>query len=106
MLKSCIHKLVFTGTATTAAVLLTGMAYADGSRLSRNFNRPGNILIADQFNNRVIEADPSGNIVWSFGLGPNDFSKKSIIGCNDAQRVGALTLMAGTGTPPNTVPQI
>ena len=64
-------------------------------------NTPGNVLIADQFNNRVIESDPSGNIVWSFGLGPNDFSARSIIGCNDAQRVGGqLTLMAGTGTPP------
>src|SRR3974377_1931427 len=64
-----------------------------------------NILIADQFNNLVIEADPKGKIVWQFGLGPNDFSPKSIIGCNDAQRVGQLTLMAGTGTPPHTIPQ-
>jgi hypothetical protein len=64
-----------------------------------------NILIADQFNNRVIEADSAGNIVWQFGLGPNDFSPKSIIGCNDAQRVGRLTLMSGTGTPPGVIPQ-
>ncbi|HZV33834.1 MAG TPA: hypothetical protein VFB72_04590, partial [Verrucomicrobiae bacterium] len=41
----------------------------------------------------------------SFGLGPNDFSARSIIGCNDAQRVGFLTLMAGTGTPPGVIPQ-
>ncbi len=71
----------------------------------RGFNRPGNILIADQFNNRVIEATPDGHIVWSFGLGPNDFSPRSIIGCNDAQRVGPFTLMAGTGTPPGVIPQ-
>src|SRR5258708_30568169 len=64
-----------------------------------------NILIADQFNNRVIEADPAGNIVWQFGLGPNDFSAKSIIGVNDAQRVGRYTLMAGTATPPGVIPQ-
>jgi hypothetical protein len=63
------------------------------------FNRPGNILISDQFNNRVIEVDPNGKIVWQFGKGPADFSKESIIGVNDAQRVGPLTLMAGTGTP-------
>jgi len=63
------------------------------------FNKPGNFLIADQFNNRVIEVDRSGNIVWQFGLGPADFSPASIIGTNDAQRVGDLTLMAGTGTP-------
>jgi hypothetical protein len=72
---------------------------------AQGFNRPGDILIADQFNNRVIEATPSGQIVWSFGLGPNDFSPKSIIGCNDAQRVGPLTLMAGTGTPAGVIPQ-
>jgi hypothetical protein len=56
-------------------------------------------LIADQFNNRVIEVDHRGNIVWHFGLGPSDFSSASVIGVNDAQRVGELTLMAGTGTP-------
>jgi hypothetical protein len=56
-------------------------------------------LIADQFNNRVIEVDHRGNIVWHFGLGPSDFSPASVIGVNDAQRVGELTLMAGTGTP-------
>ncbi len=63
------------------------------------FNARDNILIADQFNNRVIEVDRRGNIVWHFGLGPADFSEASIIGVNDAQRVGELTLMAGTGTP-------
>jgi hypothetical protein len=31
------------------------------------FNRKGNILIADQFNNRVIEVSPDGQIVWHFG---------------------------------------
>ena len=56
-------------------------------------------LIADQFNNRVIEVDGNGTILWHFGKGPADFSPDSIIGCNDAQRVGPFTLMAGTGTP-------
>jgi hypothetical protein len=61
-------------------------------------------LIADQFNNRVIEVDRAGNILWQFGRGPNDVSAASIIGVNDAQRVGELTLMAGTGAPPATEP--
>jgi hypothetical protein len=78
---------------------LASTALADNMKLNREFNEDGNILIADQFNNRVIEIDPSGKIVWSFGRGPNDFSAKSIIGVNDAQRVGEDTLMAGTGTP-------
>lgn len=67
------------------------------------FNKPGNILIADQFNNRVIEANTNGDIVWQYGLGPNDFTTKSIIGVNDAERVGSSTLMVGTGTPAGVI---
>ncbi len=78
---------------------------AQSFQLNPAFNRPGNLIIADQFNNRVIEITPAGNIVWQFGLGPNDFSAKSIIGCNDAQRVGPFTLMAGTGTPAGVIAQ-
>jgi hypothetical protein len=63
------------------------------------FNEPGNYLIADQFNNRVIEVEPDGDIVWQFGNGPDDLTATSIVGTNDAQRVGSLTLMAGTGIP-------
>ena len=61
-------------------------------------------LIADQFNNRVIEVNAAGDILWHFGIGPSDVSASSIIGVNDAQRVGDLTLMAGTGAPPGTEP--
>src|SRR5579862_2251634 len=82
--------------------LLIGTAAADG--FQAGFNRPGNLLIADQFNNRVIEIDRAGNIVWHFGIGPNDVTSRSIIGVNDAQRVGPLTLMAGTGAPQGTEP--
>jgi hypothetical protein len=79
------------------STIVTGCLLATAQ--DSHFNSPQNILIADQFNNRVIEVDRRGNIVWHFGLGPNDFSPASIIGVNDAQRVGELTLMAGTGTP-------
>lgn len=73
----------------------TGTALAD----SAHYNQPGNLLIADQFNNRVIEIDSTGQIIWQFGVGPNDVSATSIVGVNDAQRVGNSTLMAGTGAP-------
>jgi hypothetical protein len=90
----------------TLVLLFTSMciaaATANASNLSPNFNQPGNILIADQFNNRVIEVTPQGEIIWSFGLGPNDISPRSIIGTNDAQRVASFTLIAGTGAPPGT----
>jgi len=48
----------------------------------------------------VIEIDPGGNIVWQFGNGPGDTSANAIVGTNDAERVGDLTLMSGTGIPP------
>ena len=82
-----------------------GEAHSPPAKIPKNFNRKGNVLISDQFNNRVIEISPDGKIVWSFGLGPNDFTEKSVIGVNDAQRVGPLTLMAGTGTPAGVIPQ-
>src|SRR6267142_4607476 len=90
---------------SVGVMIIASVASADNLTLNRQFNQRGNILIADQFNNRVIEINPSGKIVWSFGRGPNDFSAKSIIGVNDAQRVGILTLMAGTGTPAGVIPQ-
>jgi hypothetical protein len=91
--------------ALAAAVVLALINTAPAQNVSPQFNTPGNLLIADQFNNRVIETDTAGNIIWQFGRGPKDFSARSIIGVNDAQRVGTLTLMAGTGTPPGVIPQ-
>jgi hypothetical protein len=81
-----------------------GLAGGKADGVGSQFNQPGNILISDQFNNRVIEINPKGEIVWSFGAGPNDVTAKSLIGVNDAQRVGDLTLAGGTGAPPGTEP--
>jgi hypothetical protein len=94
-----------TGFLCALPIALAIEASAQFVPVSPLFNHPGNILIADQFNNRVIEATPAGQIVWHFGLGPTDFTAKSVIGVNDAQRVGPLTLMAGTGTPPGVIPE-
>jgi hypothetical protein len=86
-----------------AAAILTGSAIllsvAVSKGQSSKFNQPGNILITDQFNNRVIEIDPNGNIVWQFGSGPGNITPSAIIGTNDAERVNDLTLMSGTGIP-------
>jgi hypothetical protein len=91
----------------TAGLVLcsTGIASAaERESHHHRFNHPGNILITDQFNNRVIEIDPAGTIVWHFGNGPTDVSANSIVGTNDAERVGGLTLMAGTGAPGGSEP--
>jgi hypothetical protein len=91
--------------ATSAFLPAVNTVSAENLQLNPEFNQPGNILIADQFNNRVIEIDQYGHIIWSYGLGPNDFSSNSVIGVNDAERVGTYTLMAGTGTPAGLIPQ-
>src|SRR5713226_4831552 len=81
-----------------SVILLSGTV--SKGQIASEFNQPGNILITDQFNNRAIEIDPNGNIVWQFGNGPGDTAANAIVGTNDAERVGNLTLMSGTGIPP------
>lgn len=89
--------------ASTIIVSMMPVVAARATISASSFNHLGNILITDQFNNRVIEIDPSGNIVWQFGNGPHDASANAIAGTNDAERVpGGLTLMSGTGVPPGT----
>lgn len=79
------------------------------ARAPREFNRPGNAVIADQFNNRVIEVDLDHDVIWSFGSGNPHLCNpgpNTIIAPNDEERVGPYTLMAGTGVPPNTIPEM
>jgi len=54
------------------------------------FNTPGNLLITDQFNNRVIEVNPAGDIVWQYSQGLNTASFASRLPNND-------TLIADAG---------
>lgn len=83
--------------AAASALALAGMAISPQAYAQSE----GNILIADQFNNRVIEVNPATHhVVWSFGNGSDVPGPHSIVGVNDAERIGPLTLMAGTGTPP------
>lgn len=84
------------------SLALTGVLAAVAQ--AQEFNEPGNILIADQFNNRIIETDASHNIIWQFGTGSSVAGPQTIVGPNDAQRVGPLTLIAGTGAPGGTEP--
>jgi hypothetical protein len=87
-----------------AGAVLPSVA-AGNIQVSPEFNQAGNVLIADQWNNREIEVTPAGRIVWSFGLGPLDFSSNSPISVNDAERVGDYTLMANPGDAPGVIPQ-
>src|SRR5882762_4134383 len=73
--------------------------------MAADFNDRGNIVIADQFNNRVIEIDPHTHaILWEFGNGSDKAGPHSIVGTNDAERFGPLTLISGTGIPPASPP--
>jgi hypothetical protein len=58
------------------------------------------ILIADQFNNRVIEIDRQGAILWTFGDGASAPGPSSVVAPNDAERLpDGDTLICGTGAP-------
>jgi flagellar biosynthesis/type III secretory pathway chaperone len=85
--------------AGTAASASARPALAHGG-----FNTKGDILIADQFNNRVVEVNRQHQVVWQFGDGSSVPGPHSIVGTNDAERVGGLTLISGTGTPPGADP--
>jgi hypothetical protein len=86
------------GLAPLASAAARHHGHSDG------YNQKGDILIADQFNNRVIEINRHHQVVWSFGNGSSVPGPNSIVGTNDAERVGGLTLIAGTGTPPGADP--
>jgi hypothetical protein len=90
------------------AMLVPGMApKADKKHHEKHheFNEKGHIVIADQFNNRVIEVDPENhNVVWQFGDGSSVPGPHSVVGTNDAERYGELTLISGTGIPGVTPP--
>ncbi len=95
--------------AAVTMVLALLVPMAAGSVMSptaagNGFNKPGNLLITDQFNNRVIEINPlTKAIVWSFGSGNSTLCNPgpgSVIGPNSAERLaGGLTLISGTGIP-------
>jgi hypothetical protein len=86
------------------------MLFASADRQARaqtgsNDAQHGDILIADQFNNRVVEVDlKTHQAVWLFGDGSDKPGPHSVVGVNDAERVGHSTLISGTGTPPSSPP--
>src|ERR1700680_3525938 len=95
-------------TGVGGVLMLAGMLFFPSNAIHADeeseFNQVGNIVIADQFNNQVIEIDPENhNVVWRFGNGSDKPGPHSIVGTNDAERVGELTLISGTGIPSHPV---
>src|SRR6202140_880591 len=91
--------------ATTISIRPVGVVASERGP----FNEPGNLLITDQYNNRVVELNPATRaIVWSFGSGNPSLCNPgpgAIIGTNDAERLSdGLTLLAGTGVPMGASP--
>src|SRR3984893_3112936 len=93
----------------TVAAAASSQNNNDNENNSPKFNNAGNLLVTDQFNNRVIEVNPDNKaIVWSFGSnnpGLCNPGPGAIIGTNDAERLAdGRTVMAGTGIPPGASP--
>ncbi len=87
-----------------APLLLTSLSL-QASGPGEHFNNRGNLVIADQFNNRVVEVDPrTHDVVWSWGNGSDKPGPNSVVGVNDVERFGSFTLISGTGIPPSNPP--
>jgi NHL repeat/PQQ enzyme repeat len=100
------RQLQLYASVATATLLgaLPAVAAAGGQS---DFNDRDNIVIADQFNNRVVEIEPSTHrIVWQFGNGSDVPGPNSVVGTNDAERFGPYTLISGTGIPPSSPPNV
>ena len=66
------------------------------------FNKKGNLLIVDQYNDRVIEMDTNTQtIVWEYKESVNRSVTTPIIGPRDAERVKGLTLIVCGGLSSN-----
>ena len=90
------------GRVRTGGILLLCTLVGTSAAVAADFNDRGNIVIADQFNNRVIEIDPATHkVVWQFGDGSDQPGPHSVVGVNDAERFGPFTLISGTGIPPS-----
>jgi len=64
------------------------------------FNQKGNLLIVDQYNNRVIEMDTNTQtIVWEYEASVSKSVTNPIVGPRDAERVKDLTLIVAGGLP-------
>ena len=88
--------------AALALVIASGAAFAQPSTAAPE---PGQILISDQFNNRVIVVNVATHqVVWTFGNGSDIPGPHSVVGVNDAERFGPFTLISGTGIPPSDPP--
>jgi hypothetical protein len=83
------------------SLLLGGLVAGAHAGDRPRFNRKGNLLIVDQYNNRVIEMDTNTQtIVWEYEASVTKHSvTNAIIGPRDAERVKALTLIVCGGSP-------
>jgi len=94
------HSRRLLAAAVLAAAAFSAPLPAASSNANAHAQKGDHVLIADQYNNRVIEVDRTTHaIVWQFADGSDAPSASSVVGPNDAERFGQLTLITGTGIP-------
>jgi hypothetical protein len=88
-----------------APSMTSGSCPEGGAQVGTNMVAPdagvtGNVLVADQLNNRVLVIDRQGNVLFTFGDGRSVPSATSVVAPNDAEYIpGPAVLIAGTGAP-------
>src|SRR3972149_2315480 len=92
------YRTISTWAATLTNLWLTVSVAAAGC--GPRFNAKGNWLIADQYNNRVIELDPTTHtIVWEYAVSIHKAETNWLVGAVDAERVKSRTLIVAAGVP-------
>src|SRR5258708_19942137 len=80
-------KLLVKIKACTTVVTLVAACGLSTSAQEKTFNKHGNILISDQFNNRVIEVDPNTHeVICQFGDGSILPGPHSLLSANKPTR--------------------
>ena len=83
---------------TIGAAILFGLSVLIPGAMAQEFNQNGHIVIADQFNNRVIEIDPQSQPVFTQGmLNVPGHGFDQLFGPYDAKVIGDYTGL----TPPS-----
>lgn len=64
------------------------------------FDVRGNLIIVDQYNNRVLEMEPvTGTIVWEYNVSAYKSETNWLVGPRDAERFKGKTLIVAGGLP-------
>ena len=87
----------------TLGVLLTSLlltVVAVHAKSKPRYDARGNVIIVDQYNNRVLEIEPiTRMVVWDYEVSATKSETNWLVGPRDAERFAGRTLIVAGGLP-------